>query len=484
MSLTSALSNALSGLSVASRHAQVISTNIGNAQTPGYARRALQLAPMNEYFGGGVTVTGISRVVDDVVIGDRRIADSALANTAAKSEFMQALERLVGTPDQAGSLFGRFTQFEAALATAAAKPEEETRLNAVFLGARDLAGGLVSTSREIQAMRTDAEVKIRQSVDDLNTYLSQVETLNAAIVDAGNTGHATASFEDQRRLVLDQIADLVPLRVVQRDTGAVALFTPSGATLLDPSPARIGFSAANLVGPQMTQANGLLEGLTINGVDIRTDGTRSPIAGGRLAALFEIRDGLAVDAQARLDALTRDLVERFQNASIDSTRAPGDAGLFTDTGGVFDATDEIGISGRVAVNTLVDPGQGGALWRLRDGLGAATPGPVGNGALLNDLANALDSKGSMASGDLGATARSVGGHVSTFLSMVGQQGLSLERDMSFATARRSSLVEIELGMGVDTDAEMESLLLVEKAYTANARMMQVIDEMFEALMRI
>jgi flagellar hook-associated protein 1 FlgK len=234
----------------------------------------------------------------------------------------------------------------------------------------------------------------------------------------------------------------------------------------------------------MTQANGLLDGLRINGVDIRTDGSRSPIAGGRLAALFEIRDTLAVDAQGQLDALARNIIERVQDAGIDSTRAPGAAGLFTDAGAVFDATNETGISGRIAINAMVDPDRGGALWHLRDGLGATAPGLAGDATLLQDLANAFESQGSLASGALGATARSVNGHVSTFLSMVGQEGLSLERDMSFATARRSSLVEIELGLGVDTDAEMESLLLVEQAYTANARMVQVIDDMFETLMRI
>jgi flagellar hook-associated protein 1 FlgK len=484
MSLTSAMSNALSGLSVASRNAQVISTNIGNAQTPGYATRSLELRPMNEAFGGGVMVSGVSRYVDEGLLNDRRLADSGLANAGAKSGFLQSLERLVGTPDQAHSILGQFTRFEASLVTAAAKPEESSRLAAAVSSAKDLADTLVSTSQEIQALRTEAEAEIEQGVKDLNTFLSQIETLNTTIVDANNSGHATASFQDQRRRVLDQLAELVSLRIMPRDRGAIAVFTPSGATLLDPSPADFEFEASNLVAAHMTQANGLLPGLEMNGAPASTGGSQSPIAGGRLASLFEVRDTLAVDAQAQLDAVTRNMIERFQDAGIDSSRAPGSAGLFTDGGAAFDVSNEIGLSGRIAVNSAVDPENGGAVWRLRDGLGAPTPGSVGDAALLQSLSAALGQNDSLASGDLGATERPVHGHISSFLSHFGQQRLALDQDVAFATARQSSLVELELGMGVDTDAEMENLLLVEKAYSANARMMQVIEEMLETLMRI
>jgi len=45
MSITSALSNALSGLTVASRGAQVVSSNVANALTDGYGVRELSLTP-------------------------------------------------------------------------------------------------------------------------------------------------------------------------------------------------------------------------------------------------------------------------------------------------------------------------------------------------------------------------------------------------------------------------------------------------------
>ena len=172
MSISGALSNALSGLTASSRNAQVVSTNLANVLTPGYAPRALELAPRADGRIGGVIVQGLTRNVDAGLLADRRMADSSLANADAKAGFLTEMQRLVGTPDVPSSLSGRFSAFEASLVTAAAKPEDETRLLAVALRAGELATALNDVSRGIQQARTGAEAKITQAVSDANTYLA------------------------------------------------------------------------------------------------------------------------------------------------------------------------------------------------------------------------------------------------------------------------------------------------------------------------
>ena len=484
MSISSALSNALSGLTATSRGAQVISANLSNALTPGYAPRVLELSAQGDSRNGGVVIQGISRTVDAGLLSDRRMADANLAYSSVKADFLADLERLTGTPDEPAALSGRFSAFEASLVTAAAKPEEETRLQSVALRATELATAISDLSRQIQGLRTETEAKINQAVTDLNSYLGQIQTLNAQIVDANNAGHPAASFEDQRRLVIDQLSELVPVRLARRDSGGVAIYTQGGVTLLDGRPAEIEFEPRNVIMPHMTLGNGLLDGLSINGNDVPPSGSNSPFHGGKLSGLFELRDDLATDAQTQLDAVARDLIERFQDPAIDTTRGVGDAGLFTDDGNAFDPVDEVGIAWRISVNSLVEPDQGGDLWRLRDGLGAATAGPAGDATLLHDLLAALETPAALASGDLGATERSTVDHLSVLISRFGQQRLTLDQDVVFATAHHSGLVEIELGMGVDTDAEMQRLLLIEQAYSANARMIEVAEEMMDALLRI
>lgn len=479
MSISSALSNALSGLSASSAQVQLASANVANALTPGYAPRGLELSARATGGAGGVIVRGVVRDEDPGLLSARRGADGDLARAEVRARFQADLEDLAGTPDQPDSLAGGVAALEASLVTAAARPDEESRLLAVVRQADGLATRLNAMSRQIQNWRADAEAGIERSVSDANTHLREIHALNVRITDANRSGHSAAAFEDQRRVALDRLAELVPIRLATRDNGTVAIYSTDGAVLLDDRPAQLGFAAGNAVMPHMTIENGLLSGLTLNGRAISP-----PSGGGRIAGLFQLRDGLATDAQDQLDALARDLVERLQDPALDATRSPGDAGLFTDGGAAFDPADEIGLARRLSLNDRVDPEAGGALWRLRDGLGASAPGNAGQAALLHDLSTALDRRGEMASGDLGATGRSLAGHVSALVSRIGQDRLSLDREVASAGAHQAGLLEAEQRMGVDTDAEMQRLMLIEQAYAANARVIKVAGELMDVLLRI
>ena len=484
MSISGALSNAVSGLNASARAAGVVSTNLANVLTPGYGVRALELASQSSGSRGGVSIIGITRHVDLGILGDRRLADSQLASSETRAAFVEQLERIVGTPDEGASLSARIAAFDASLVSAASRPESTEWLQAAVLRAGELANSLNNISSEIETRRTNADGDIALAVNTINSTLSRIRTLNIQITASTKGGNSIASLQDQRQMAIDELSEYVPVRQVARDGGAVALFTPGGAILLDGTAATLGFTPSNVVAPHMTLDAALLSGLTINGLDVVPSGDGSPVAGGRLAALFEVRDDLGVDANNQVDALARDLIERFQAAGLDATRAPGDPGLFTDAGAAFDPLNEVGIAGRIAVNTAVDPDNGGALWRLRDGLGAAVPGPAGDGGLLQQLQAALSTSSVMVSGDLGATSRSLSGHSASFVSRIGQSSLTLDQDISFAAARQSELASLELQGGVDTDAETQRLLLIEQSYAANARMIQTIDEMMQALLRI
>ncbi|MBC7179989.1 MAG: flagellar hook-associated protein FlgK, partial [Roseovarius sp.] len=77
MTLGSALSSALSGLAANTRAVDVLSGNLANALTEGFAPREITLAATRD--SRGVQVTGVSRQVDLGLLSDRRLADSARA---------------------------------------------------------------------------------------------------------------------------------------------------------------------------------------------------------------------------------------------------------------------------------------------------------------------------------------------------------------------------------------------------------------------
>lgn len=72
MSITGALSNALSGLNVTSRSIENSSNNVANALTEGFARRELEVTARSYGGGGqGVRTVGIDRMVNMALVADR-----------------------------------------------------------------------------------------------------------------------------------------------------------------------------------------------------------------------------------------------------------------------------------------------------------------------------------------------------------------------------------------------------------------------------
>ena len=484
MGMTSALSNALSGLTASARTADVISSNIANATTDGYGRRELDLS--SRVLGGsgsGVHIDGVSRIVDQGVIADRRIADADLGAATTRAGFLSRIEEVVGEPGTAGSLSDRMAGLDASLIEASSRPDSEPRLQNVLRNAKGVTDHINSISREIQTQRTNADHSIAQQVDQLNSSLKNIEQLNHAILTQKSSGRDASALMDQRQQLVDQISAIVPMRAVPREHDQIALITTGGAVLLDGRAAEIGFTRTGLITEDMTFSAGSLSGLTLNGNPVST-GNNGIMSGGTLTASFEVRDDLAVTAQSDLDALARDLVERFQDPAVDATISPLDAGLFTDANTFFDPANEPGLSTRLSINTRVDPESGGAIWRLRDGIGTTTQGDVGNANLLQTMSSALTRTQVPVSGDITAASRSAAGLSSDFLSKVGAAHQMAEADIAFASTKVDTLKGQELTSGVDTDYEMQQLLLVEQSYASNARVMQTIDELIQTLLRI
>lgn len=475
MSIGQALSNALSGLAATSRGAAAISSNLANALNEDYGtRRVVQAARQT----GGVGVAGVSRQIDSALLSERRLADGAFVSAQVLSGFWTALERRIGPVEAAGSLASQITGLETALVTAASRPEDENRLRAAIQEAGSLAGKFNQIENGLQKLREQAEAGIADAVKTLNSALAQVQSLNDRIMRQAPGSAVAAAMMDQRQSAVDRIADLVALREVPRVNGTIALYTQGGARLLDGAGAEFAFTRSGVITPDMTLENGALSGLVMDGLDIGTP-DMAPLSGGRIAALFELRDDLAVQAQSRIDALAGDLAERFQQPGLDSTRAAADPGLFTDKGARFDPANTTGIAGRLRL----DPAIAGPdmAYRLRDGLKAAGPGEAGNAALLQDLVEALRMPRARASGNRALSAAAQAGSLNSW---IGQNLLTDDQKLSIAGAERDALARQLQEQGVDTDAEMQRLLLVERAYAANARVFQVIDDMLQNLLRI
>lgn len=485
MSLTSALGSALSGLTVTSRATSVVSSNIANAQTEGYGVRRLDSsAQVTGGYGAGVRVNGVVRHSDPVLISERRNAGSELGFNTTRAGYLARLESLIGTPDDQGSLSAHFDEFETRLISASNSPGNPSNLEAVLQSASRLAGRINHVSDSIQALRLEADNEIGSSVDTINRSLQQLEELNGQIRVARARGNDANAMIDQQQQIIDRISDFIPLREARNQHGQVVLYSADGVALLDGQAAELEFTTAKVMAPHFNLAGGDLSGLSVNGRAITLSGDGAQMQGGKLAALFEMRDETGVKAQQQIDGVALDLTARLDDPAIDATRTLGDPGLFTDAGALASSTNELGLSSRLRINVLVDPDQGGELWRLRDGLGATTEGSPGNPGLLATTLDALQTSQAPASSVFSANNRTMSGLGADFLSLIAIDRQFAEADQSYAASRHSALREAELSKGVDTDQEMQNLLVLEQAYAANARVVTVVEEMLDQIMRI
>ena len=488
MSISQTLSNATSGLAAAARLAGVASNNIANALTPGYSRRDATLAERaTDGVGAGVSVAGIRNAQSPAITRELRAASADAARDSAIASSARAVADLFGSAEDPGSLFARYSSFDASLRALADAPDSASAQDQLLAATKSLASSVNTVGDKLQQFRTDADNEIAARVDDVNTALKEVERLNAAIEKASVSGVDATALFDQRKAAISKINQSLPVRELIRENGKVDLITPEGAPLLAGSARQISFTPRPIITANDAYSGGAgaLSGISVDGVDITPGGSARSASAGALAGLFNVRDQLAPEAAVQLDAFAQDLVERFSAPGVDPTLAPGAAGLFTDAGAALTPPPAPGLASRLSVNAAVDPNQGGALYRLRDGLGATAPGPAGSDVIVRSLIASIDQPQLSASALGGGKSFSLPELAAELSSVASARLGTAETSRQASQTYADSLSEAELSaVGVDTDAELQKLLVIEQAYAANARVIETANQMVQRLLEI
>lgn len=484
MTMSSALSNAISGLNVASRAAGVVSSNIANAMTDGYGLREAQIVSrVTGTTGAGARVAGILRHEDASLSGARRVAEADRSGGQVETGFLSRIEAAIGTPDQPGSLAARLATFEARLVDAANAPATGAHHAAAVDAAVALAAHLNDAQHRVQDARLAADGDIAEAVTTLNDTLQALSDLNIRIRKGAGGGRDISALQDGQAQLLDRISGLVPVHTRRDDLGALQVFTDDGLALLDGVPAQFAFTPVHVMTPDLAPGTGL-SGLSVNGRATQTEGPAATVSGGRLAALFALRDDRAPSIQNDLDTVAADLALRLQDTAVDPTLAPGDAGLFTDGGSAVDAAAITGLAGRLQVNAALRPEAGGATWRLRDGIGATAPGPEGRSDLLRAGLDALAAPRPVTTGSAAGQVLTAADLVAAQISTIGRARAAAEIDLGHIAAQHGALVAEEKAQGVDTDAQMQRLLQIEQSYAANVQVIAAVQDMMDILMGI
>lgn len=480
MAISQSINNALSGLRAVTWGTNVASSNLANVLTEGYGVRRVTLEARDlNGLGAGVRVTGVQREGDPYLVAQRRLSDAAVGHDKTLSDTLVKLESIFNGKGKGASLADGVTAVEKALTEASADPSSPTRLQKIVYRLTDLTAALDTASDGLRKIREQADQQIGKQVSKLTSALEDVDRLNDEIVRTKAGTGELSGLIDQRQKLIDSISELVPVRQLPRDGGRVALMTTGGEILLDHRPREIGFVPAGQIAPEDNLGNGALHRLTIDGQVVAGGGAPGNLGGGAIAANFEIRDTIAPQYQKKLDDFAQDLLSRLSDPSVDPSINATTGGLLVKEHPSNPALP-IGLAGELKVNPVLI-GATAETWRLRDGIGAAAPGDVGNPSLLLGWSKALSEKRTLFAGE---PERRVGDHISTLSSDISGRRIALEDRLTRSSALRTSFVERERALGVDTDTELQNLLVLEKAYAANAKVLKVADTLLRNLLEI
>src|SRR5215207_5253982 len=110
MSLSQALNSAMSGLRTNQIALGLVSSNVANAETPGYIKKTSnQVAVTSGEFGSSVRVAGINRELDQYLQRQLRTETSGAAYATLRADVLDHLQSIYGTPGSAGTLESSFS---------------------------------------------------------------------------------------------------------------------------------------------------------------------------------------------------------------------------------------------------------------------------------------------------------------------------------------------------------------------------------------
>jgi flagellar hook-associated protein 1 FlgK len=350
MSLFSALQIASNSLLVSQLGLQVVGNNIANANTPGYLRQQLDLAPTAPQRVGGLTmglgveVTGITQQIDKFLEERLRGASSDVANGEAQESVYTQLESILGGLGD-NDLSSSLTKFFNSIQDILNQPDSASVRNLAVLQGGTLAHDVQLLAQRVQGVRQDVNDQVTASASDINSLLSKIADLNVKIVqsEGGTAQHSDAvGLRDSRGVLLKQLAGIVDIKTQEQTSGDVTVFI-NGDYVVSQGEYR-----------PVTIASKSDRGLNIS--EIRLAATDSPIkaSSGKLSGLIEARDGILGGFLDRLNQFSGTLINEFNkayssgqgltgfsqltsdNAVSNTTAALDQAGLaFTPTNGGF-----------------------------------------------------------------------------------------------------------------------------------------------------
>ncbi len=419
------------------------SNNIANADTPGYTREIAQFTENPSSFsaglvyGGGVTLSGLQSVRDEVLNLQIQQQTSAQSSVDTQSSSLQEIQ--TNFASNGSDIASAFSAFSSSLAELSANPSSAAVQQGVVSSGQNLARAFNSTANGLNNAQSAADGEVTQTVAQINTLSQQIAQLNGEVNQLTSSGKDGGTVQDQRDQLVQQLSKLTGISVSQ-STGGEVITTGNGSVLVNGSQS---FSLQTSTGP-----NGLQQVLDSQGNDITT-----AIQGGQLGGAIQVRDQIVPGYLTQLNTLATQFGNAFNTAQAQGFDSNGNPGQN------FFTVPATGAAAGISV-AITNP----ALVAISSDGSAGSNGNVAN--LSATLTTALPA-GQTAAQAYASLVFNVGNdtsNASTESSAIGQNLLALTNQQSTVS-------------GVNIDEETTNLIRYQTAYEAAARIISTVQQL-------
>jgi flagellar hook-associated protein 1 FlgK len=283
--------------------------NIANVNTEGFSRQRVEFAALEPqlagsgFIGSGVTIAAITRSYDQFLAADVQTRTSSAAGATALGDLSGRVDDILADPNT--GLAPVLDEFFAAVQDVANNPGSLPERQ-VLLGQADvLADRFQYLNDRFQGLDQEANVRIENSVREINAFAEAIADLNQQIVSdtVRSGGQSPNDLLDARDQLVNRLAEVIGVTTVPQGDGAINVLVGNGQALV------VGNSVSKLetfTDPfDVSRLN-----VGISGLAVQTDIGRF-LSGGELGAVLDFRGDVLDGARTDLGLIATGLASTF-----------------------------------------------------------------------------------------------------------------------------------------------------------------------------
>ncbi|MFT9120714.1 MAG: flagellar hook-associated protein FlgK [Zymomonas mobilis subsp. pomaceae] len=436
----------------------VISENVSNAQTTGYARRDVKLteAPnggsgilgLNQVSGNGVSTQSVTRAWDGFAATHVRNTASDAGEASAVSRWMSSAETAINSGTSGTD--SQITSFFTSITALASNPSNTTQQSAAITSLSDATKAISDSATSLKGVSTGISDEADGTVSVINSDLSTLAKVNTAMLQTPAGTDASAGLADQRDQLLDDLSSKIGINADIASNGTVKITlsgSGNGQTLLSSTAAG---QFAGSFSSSMDSSGNLTIGVK-DALNSSNNRNMTNTAGGSLTGLMTVASNVA-DERSDLNTIASDFVTQVNSWNGNGTTTSGATG-----GDLLSITD----GDATTITTTTSDGSAIA--------GANSSSANGN---LQNISNLRGSNG------IEANYATLVSNNAQLTSTASTNATNTENLYTTASKTRDSL------SGVDLDTEAAQLLRYQQAYQASAKVLQVAQSTMQSIFEL